>query len=145
MHRNGVWLGLVLFVVVLAILFGGRAAIQMRDYYSLTNQAVVDVKRWEIVGDRRDHYYLIAHFATPLGESSGAVGAVYRNPWAAERAKERFENEELKAWFNPKKPATMTLRKVFPKKSVLSAFVLIGLTIYFIGLGFYVGSRDQKG
>ena len=144
MHKNGSWIALLIFVGGMTLWFSGKALVGLHSYYGFTNKVELSVNRWEIRGNGSDAYRLIAHYTSPIGEGQGVVGSVYRNPWAAERAKERFEKEPLEAWFNPRKRGKVALTKTFPLKSVLSAFVLLCITIYFICLGVYVAAQDHK-
>ncbi|MCH9704033.1 MAG: hypothetical protein K0U13_04505, partial [Chlamydiae bacterium] len=106
----------------------------------LTNRVELQIKNFEITGNGTDSYRLIVYYDSPLGEGKGTLGPIYRNPWAAEKAKERFENRELEAWFNPKK-RTLYLSKNFPLKPLLSALALLAITLYFIFLGVFVANR----
>ena len=123
--------------------FGGRALFKLHHYYSLTNRVQLEVESWSIEGNGSDSYRLIAHYTSPLGDGKSIVGPTYRNPWSAEKAKERFEQQPLEAWFNPKK-RQLFLSKKFPTKSLLSSLVLLCITVYFIILGVYVTSQDRK-
>jgi len=146
MHKNRSWIALVIFVAAMTLWFGGKALVSLYNYYSLTNRIELSVKRFEIRGNGSDAYRLIAHFTTPQGgEGEGVVGSVYRNPWSAERAKEKFENKPLEAWFNPKKMNRISFTRKFPLKPVVSALALLGITTYFLCLGLYVASQDRKG
>ena len=136
MHKNVPFVTLILFTIAITLWFGGQAGLKMHNYYSLTNKVELDVQKWTIEGNGSDKYRLIADYTSPIGKGRGAIGPIYRNPWAAEKAKERFEKQPLEAWFNPKK-RQLSINKKFPTKSVLSAVVLLSITTYFIGLGVY--------
>lgn len=144
MQKNATWIGLIIFVLAMTGWFGSKAAVNLQRYYSLTARAAVDVEKWEIVGNGSDRYFLKAYYTSPFGKGEGVLGTLFRNPWAAEKAKEKLEGQTLQIWFNPKNPTKAVFQKNFPIKSVLSASVLLGLTIYFIGLGIYVSSRHPK-
>ena len=143
MHKNRAFLALLFFIAATTCLFAGRAFVKLHHYYSLTNRVELEVKNWSIEGNGSDQYRLYAHYVSPFGEGTSVVGPVYRNPWAAERAKERFEKQPLEAWFNPKK-RELFLSKKFPTKPLLSGLVLLAITIYFIILGVYVTAQDRQ-
>ena len=143
MHHNRAFVLLLLGLVGLTLWFVSRAAIQTHHYYGLTHNVELDVEGWTIKGNGKDHYRLIAHYVSPFGAGEGAVGPMFRNPWAAEKAKKNFEKQSLSAWFNPKK-RELCLEKSFPKKSILSALVLLGITVYFVALGVYVAAQNRK-
>lgn len=69
------------------------------------------------------------------------MGDPFKNPWSAEQGLERFEKSSWMAWYDQREPMRSTLSKKFPYKSTLSGIVLVGLSLYFIGLGLFVGGR----
>ena len=145
MHRNGPFILLLSAIALATGWFGIRATMSLVAYSRLNTQAEATIESAEIQHGRGDNYQIIATYAfqskygTQHGE--GPVGPIYKNPWSATKALEGMEGKLLRVWFNENKPNHCALIKKFPTKITLSTTILIGLVLYFIGLGIYVGGQ----
>lgn len=145
MHRNGPFILLLSAIVLVTGWFGVRASLSLLAYTRLNTHGEATVEALELKQGRGDNYQIIATymFESKYGieHGKGAIGPVYKNPWSAQKALERMDGKALNVWFNEKTPKHCALFKKFPTKITLSTIVLIGLVLYFIGLGIYVGGQ----
>lgn len=68
---------------------------------------------------------------------------VYRNTTAAINAIPAQQSVPRKVWFSTSNPQHSTLQIAFPLKECLTAFVICGLFLYFLGLGYYVKKLEH--
>jgi hypothetical protein len=145
MHRNGVWLSLLLGVIVLASWFSFKAGYDVFKYAQLSEYAPIKIRRLKIVEQKHQKFVIIVfysfEFQGRLYEGSGSFGSPYLNLWSAEKAAERVAEDLSVVWFNPKNPDYSTPDKKIPWKTTLSASVLLLMSIYFLWLGFYVTKK----
>ncbi len=146
MHKNAVWIGFLLIVVVIALWFVVKASYGVVAYTRLSTQVEIEVYKWSVEQKKTDQFVVLAHYSFEYREKeySGvtATGSLYPNPWAANRAIEKFSEQRWSVWINPKHPDKAVFRKKFPYKSAFSAVILLGLSIYFFILGTYMGGKN---
>lgn len=147
MHKNLPFLLLVGLVLAVTVWFGARATSALLAYSRLNKEAIATIDSLRVQEGRGDHYQIFAtySFETPQGiyTSEGPVGPVYKNPWSAEKGMEKLQGKSLRIWYNSKKPSLNATTKIFPMKATLSTAILLGLLVYFIGLGIFVGGKQN--
>lgn len=148
MKIKGIWVFFLLLVFAFAIWFVVNAGFSLINYYKLSVQVPIEIEEWEVKEFKGSDYAIVAHFSYAYDEKEykgqERLKRLYPNPWAAKRALGLMEKEVWHGWINPRAPETIVLEKSFPYKGSISAAVLIGLCAYFIGLGLYVGLKDEK-
>ncbi|MCC5831623.1 MAG: DUF3592 domain-containing protein [Chlamydiales bacterium] len=148
MHKNAIWVAFLLIVMGFGIWFVVKAGYELIHYYQLSAQIPVKIEKWEVKEQEANKYIIEAFYAYEFEgknyRNRGRVGSTYPNPWAANRARDQFEEERWYAWINPQMPQNALLEKKFPYRAAVSAVVLLGLVIYFICLGLYVGVKNEQ-
>lgn len=148
MHKNAIWIAFLLIVVGFALWFIVKAGYDLIHYYQLNTQVPVTVEKWETRELAENKYALYVAFTYEFqGKNYGGadqIGEAYPNPWAAARAQDRLGKEKWFVWISPKNPEMGVLNKKFPYKAGVSAVVLLGLVIYFICVGLYVGVKYEQ-
>lgn len=146
MHKNAVWIGFLLIVVVIALWFVVKASYGVIAYTRLSTQVEIEVHKWSVEQKKTDQFAVLAHYSFEYEDKEyvGAMttGSFYPNPWAANRAIEKFSEQRWSVWINPKHPNKAVFQKKFPYKSAFSAVILLGLSIYFFILGTYMGGKN---
>ncbi len=145
MHRNGPFILLLSAILLATGWFGIRATRALLAYTRLNTETEGVVEALELRQGKGDDYQIIATYMFESKEGTmhavGSVGPIYKNPWSAQKALEGMDGKVLKVWYNSAKPGDCSLIKKFPTKITLSTTVLVGLVLYFIGLGLYVGGQ----
>jgi hypothetical protein len=149
MHKNIVWFCFLGGVLAITLWFTGDATLKLYRYLSLKKQIPAKAVSWSIKEIDEDLYYPHAHYSFIVKdreyESDQTLKSLtYRNPWAAEEGLEDLNKKQWHVWYDPKYPKYSSLENHFPLKETLSAGVLIGLTLYFLGLGYYVAHRFNQ-
>jgi hypothetical protein len=148
MHKNAIWVAFLLIVMGFGVWFVVKAGYELIHYYQLSLQIPVAVQKWEVEELDANKYAISLSYSYEYDgknyRNRGKIGSAYPNPWAANRALEKFEQEKWYAWVNPQAPQKAVLEKRFPYKAAVSAVVLLGLVIYFICLGLYVGVKNEQ-
>ena len=146
MQKNLAWIGFCLLVAVITLWFVGKAGYELTGYLRLSQTAPVKILNLQIKQLGRDRFVTKAHFSFEYKgqtvEGEGYVGRAYPNKWAAESSLEKLPTDNYHVWFNPRQPLKATLSKKFPLKSIISAAILLGITLYFLSLGFYVKMKN---
>lgn len=147
MHKNRVWLLLLVAVAVVMLIFCGRAAADVYHYSRMSSKTLLSEISWEI-RQRGRLFIPYAHYRFEIdgqvysGEES-LDRAWQRNQWSAEKEIEKLQSYRWSVWYDADRPDVSTLDRSFPWRSVVYAALLIGLCSYFIGLGFYVGGLQN--
>ncbi len=148
MHKNAIWIAFLLIVMGFGTWFVVRGGYALIHYYQFSLQVPATIEKWEV--DQRDanKYALTAFYSYEFDgknyRAKGQVDDLYPNPWAANRVLEKYKEQKWNVWINPKKPQKAVLEKKFPYKGTISAVVILGLVIYFICLGLYVGVKNEQ-
>lgn len=146
MHKNFIWILFLSFLGILSIWFGGRAGMELYDYFSMSERVSANLEKLEIVEGKKGDYLLVADYYYRVKDVAyhqrEFLKAKYPNRFAATKARNKYANYEWKAWFSAKAPEKALLEKKIPYKSILSAIVLLVLWTYFFCLGFYVGRKS---
>lgn len=143
MHRNQVFLGVLILVSFMTLWFVGKATNQLVHYFLLRQTVEARMLEWNIEQKSDNKFFIMGSFTFNYKgkdfQGKSQISDVYPNIWSAERrVKEISLKTHSTAWFNPHRPEKATLIKHFPFKPLLSACVLVGLSIYFFFLGRYV-------
>ena len=148
MHRNGPFILLLVGVVAVTVWFGTRATSALIAYTRLNTEAMAQIENLEIKESKPDRYQIFATytFESKFGRhrAMAPIGPLYKNPWSAEKGLEKFKGKALHIWYSQERPAHSSTSKVFPMKITLSTTILIGLMLYFIGLGVFVGGQNAN-
>ena len=147
MHQNRFWLAFLTVLTLIVLWYCGVAIYRTYEYIRLTAQTNAEVYEWapkEISGDvfAAHAYYTFDVKGTQYKGEDVLPSPLYRNTWAIEQEIPKLSKEKRIVWFDPTNPLHSSLQKRFPLKECVSAIVLLGLLLYFVGLGFYVARRE---
>jgi len=139
----------ILFCVVIFSLtayFTYNTGSKLYRYYTLNQRAPIEVHDVSVSQLKRDQYVLMAAFTYWANgveySAEKPLAKTYPNPWIAEKEKERAQAHPQSCFYSKKRPQIVALSKNFPLKSLVSSAILLGLGIYFCGLGVYVAKRQ---
>lgn len=146
MHHNFWWRLFLGVVVLLTIGYTAQAFYKYYVFSALSNVVQADQLEWKI--DQRGE----SDFLIEATYHYHVQGVVYEgkstweekkllNLYAAQKAIEDAKGETWDVWYNPKDPSWSVLQRYFPIKEILSTFLLWGIVLYFIWIGFRVGRR----
>lgn len=148
MHKNVLWIAFLFLIVGFGLWFVVKAGYDLIRYYQFSAQIPTQIEKWEVKELEANKYVIIASYSYEYQgiyyQATGQIGTIYPNPWAARRGLERFETQNWQAWLNPKAPQAAVLEKTFPYKAAISAAILLGIVVYFICLGLYVGIKHEQ-
>lgn len=147
MHRNPLWLALLSLVLLVTLFFIFKAATSYIAYSSLSKQTEGTIEKVEIVPRGGNYVVWVTFSFLAEGEKITASASPYKpfyNRFSAEKKASELSQEKITVWYHPKKPLESSLQKNFPTKQVVSAVVLVLITLYFFTLGRYVGSKRPQ-
>jgi hypothetical protein len=145
MHKNPIWLLLLLVIGLVTAWYGWHEGERLWEYSRLSQKAPAHISGWDTEAFSADEYAPIAFYTfEALGHtyqvSGVATNARFRNEWAALSAiKELQEQQEWTVWYNPSDPLHSSLVHIFPWKDLFYLVVLLSVFSYFIWLGYRVG------
>lgn len=146
MHKNPIWLAFLALLILITLWFCGIAIYRTYHYLNLTAKAEVETIQWSVHEQGSDNYYPYAHYTFRVrgkevkGES-GLPSYEFMNPYAVHEFLPQLSSKKWQVWYNPSHVQNSALQKQFPVKACIIAGVMVGLLLYFIGLGFYVAKR----
>lgn len=149
MHKNPIWLTLLVITCLTTAWMTSKTYFSMRRYLALNESTIATKMEWsyETRSDEEfvpeGHYYFQYNGKTYEGISL-LRNTVLLNESAAEDAIQHLSKKQFKIWFNPTNPKESSLHKSFPLKECLSTAILWGILLYFIGLGYYVGNQLER-
>ena len=85
-------------------------------------------------------YTFMAH-GTVLEGKTQLARPLFRNERSVDAVLQELKERPWTVWYSPQHPERATIDKHFPMRETLVALFLLGLFVYFIGLGIYVRSR----
>jgi hypothetical protein len=144
MHKNKIWFAFLILITLVVIWFMWGTVGKVREYFTFTSSTQPLTIDWNVHRISDEKFYLKGIYTyqvkgkTYQGETLISE-PVYQNPWAAEQFIPQQMVKNWKAWYDPNSPFDSTLVKHFPMKELISTTILVGIWIYFIWLGFYVG------
>lgn len=149
MHKNQIWLFLLIAVGIATAWYSGKAVYHLYSYYRLQNHTEATVTDWKVKEIKSDAFVLEAtYFFRLKGEEILAtdflIDPIFRNHYAAEQSIPKFAKKSWIVWFDPTNPHYSSLQKKFPTKECWSAGMMLALATYFTWLGFYVGSKHES-
>lgn len=143
MNQNVYWKALLTVIGMGTLWFTYLAISLWYGYISLDTAIMPKNIEWTVKPISEEVFYIQAeyHFQWKGNDFSGTSQLEdhsFRNSWAAEKAIDAYKKLSWPVWFSSSHPKYSSLQKNFPLKECLSALVLWGLVIYFIGLQHYV-------
>lgn len=131
-----IWRVLATIAIGIALWFSSIAAYQLFQYFRLGSFAEAEIQRWSIKELSSSRFAVEVFFEFEVnGEKIQGVSLldspVYLNPFAAEDAIKAKSKQSFLAWYQASNPKISSLQKEFPFKSLIHAFVTIGVLIYF--------------
>ena len=131
-----------------ALCFSWSAGRELYTYRVLTAQTKAQSVQWAVVELSDERYVLQGNYIFRVDgiEHAGSTtfDHPYRNAWAANKAMPEYANKQWEVWYSPKNLLYSSLQKNFPLKECVSAIILWGLLVYFIGLKLYCSKNDFK-
>lgn len=145
MHKNPVWQAFLLVVLACTLYYTGLAAYRYYVYASLSGHATATLMDWDMIKHMEDDYTLETAYRFKVGDKEYKStmewsSTHYLNDYAAKEAVADAKRSLWTVWYNPSNPDYSTLEKHLPTREVFSALFLWGLFLYFMWLGFYVGT-----
>lgn len=146
MHKNFIWL------CFLSLIAGGVGWFTIKTLYmvylytSLNVAVPPDHLKWKVEQLSEDRFVPRADYSFNvkdkqyLGETL-FENDMYWNQWTADEALKVYAQKDWIVWFSDHNPQYSSLQKNFPLKECISVGVLWVLLLYFLGLGYYVGSQ----
>ena len=148
MHKNNYWLLFVCLLLLTTLWFTGKAVYRAIDYSRFSEKSKLSELSWKYEALSGESFIPIGKYAfTFKGKSytgeTALTSLTYRNAWAVQQDHQQLSKIYPQVWLDPKNPSHSTLQKMFPLKESISALIMCGLCIYFIGLGYYVAKREK--
>lgn len=148
MHNNKLFLMLLAVLVLLSIWYTTDAIQRTFEYKNLSAKAKIEEVNWSVKQLGSDRFIPVGHYQfnanqTSFSGESELSSPIYRNAWSIEQSFSDLSDQHVFVWYNPKDPSHNSLQKRFPRRECVSAFVLWAIFLYFLGLGYYVGKRQN--
>lgn len=143
-HHNRIWQAFLIGVAAVGLWYSAIAAYTVFLYSRLNQETPAASVTWKVKKGSADAYFLYAHYQFtppnhPLQEGETILSSpVFWNVWAAEQAMEEYGANSWTVFYSGSNPAFSTLEKNYPFKECLSAFVTVGIFLYFLWLDHYV-------
>ncbi|SCA64105.1 hypothetical protein SCG7086_CA_00070 [Chlamydiales bacterium SCGC AG-110-P3] len=150
MHKNRIWMLLLVLILLAVAWFGAHTAISVYQYSVYTGSAVSETMDWSVIKIGDDKYHIQGHYrytvdGTTYQGTSPLAETTYRNQWAARDRVQTLDSQgPWRVWHIIGDPSRSTLQKSFPLKECVSMALLCGLLLYFAGLGYYVASKTEQ-
>ncbi|CDZ79790.1 hypothetical protein BN1013_00288 [Candidatus Rubidus massiliensis] len=145
MNNSWIWKGGYFLLALVAIFFTCKAIFKLHDYYSLNVQIAPIAIEFVPISLSLESYYIKSHYSYIYKNKQYSSDIIftdyYKNLYAAEKQIEAFKKYPWTIWINSSTPRISTLQKKFPLKELISGGILIGICIYFLGLGYYVKNK----
>lgn len=146
MHRNTLFLALLVLVFLCFLYFASRTTFEVIHYSRLSEKKEVQVSSVRVEKVKSNYYQLLINYYFEkegvLLENAGAFGR-YPNHYVAEKEGEKIQNRGfITLWYNPKNLSKTSFEHHFPLKLVVSSVVLLGLSFYLFFLGSYVNRQS---
>lgn len=147
MHKNKVWIGFLLIIAAISLIFLFKAGVALIQYYKKSEEVPVKIENIFVSELKKGMYGVLADFTYQFKDEEfkgrKLIAGPYQNVWAAESGIKKISNEGRSIWVDPNNHETATFIKKFPFKSIFSALILLGLTLYFFSLGLVYGRREH--
>lgn len=146
MHKNPLWLIFLAGISLVTLWFCGVAFYRVYQYSRLNGVTDATNITWSILKLDEDNYFPYAHYSYLIREKE-YVGEEalkekeYKNEWAVKESLPEITSKQWQVWYDPYSPAFSSLQRHFPLKEVVSAILLLGIVLYFFGLGYYVAGH----
>lgn len=145
MHTNILWRAFLLVILICTIFYSVIALYRYYIYVSLSGAARPTSMVWDIVKETESRYILETSYQFAVKDKMYEGKTVweddkYINEYGANEAIQDSKNTTWVVWYNPNNPESSSLEKHLPFKEIVSAIFLWGLFLYFLWLGFYVGT-----
>lgn len=146
LHKNTAWLLFLAIFALFALGYSSVALYKIYRYSRLTSQAPAKEVQWQIKKNWLGKYYIEATYNYEIQNKDYAgttefLDAYYVNTWAADQKISLFKDKTWQIAYQPTDPNHSTLQKRFPTQECYSAAVVLGLLLYFVILGIYVGIK----
>lgn len=148
MHKNPVWLALLVLIGLATLWFSATAFYDLYGYFTLTEKVPSQTVRWSIKEESPEAFLVVADYTFVVNDQQYAGSTTfndwpYRNPWGAQAALKERETQSWLVWYSPRNTDHSSLQKSFPIKKCITMGILWGLLIYFLWLDSYV-ARYQR-
>jgi hypothetical protein len=148
MHKNKVWLGFLILVILVTLGNMGLATYRYLSYSRLQSQAPLLNFTTKIEEQGETYFYVNVDYTYQVNGKtySGQSNSNERhflNRWVAEEEIKALTAKPPKVWFDPHNPNYSSLIKKFPTRDIGSALALVGLLVYFFWIGLRVGGMKS--
>lgn len=145
MHKNRLWIVFLTLVTLTTIWFVGNTVNKLFVYRSYDKTAVINVVDWEVEEMQSDRFQIRGGFLFKGKKHNSLLQSPrFYNSWSADQYVEKMKDQgSWRIWYVSKDASRATLQKRFPFKECVSTAFLVAILLYFIGLGIYVGKKQN--
>ena len=145
MHKNVLWRAFLLVVFAITLFYSGKALYHYYYYVNLSAQARPTAMEWNILKETDNRYIIETSYQFSVSDKNFTGKTVwkdknYLNEYSAKEAIEDANENTWVVYYNPQDLQISSLERKLPIKDAVYALFLWGLFLYFLWLGFYVGS-----
>lgn len=136
MDQNKLWTYFLGAFTCLAIIYSLVAFMNGYRYVRLNQQAPIQTIQWAVVPAKRGKFLLEGNYRFQLDQKifQGKTildGPLYWNEWSALSSIQEVSEQYPLVWYQNNAPTHSSLVKLFPWKSLGTAFFMWGLLLYF--------------
>lgn len=149
MHKNVIFIIFLVFTLLGAAWFTYQGASEYVHYKKLSVVTVPKQIDWSVIKKKEDFFLLAASYQYQVEGKIFKGKQVVPNTWfynvlGAESKRKEILSEKLFIHYSPSNPQMSALFLKFPMKEIVYSLISIGIALYFIGLGYYVGSFQKS-
>lgn len=149
MHKNALFLIFLVFTLFGTVWFTYQGVSKYFYYKTLSIATAPKQIDWSVIKKKEDFFLLAASYQYQVEGQIFRGKQVVPNAWfynvlGAESKRKEILSEELLVHYSPSDPQMSALFLKFPVKEIVYSLISIGIALYFIGLGYYVGSFQKS-
>lgn len=145
MHRNPLWIFLLSLIILGGLGYTTYTLVKVWQYLRLDQHVDAQNIQWSVLSLNEEAFVPLANYSFVVRNQSYQGQTrwqeVYLNSWTAQEAIMRLKKSPPPVWFDSSSPEISSLQKLFPLKESLYSLLLWILSLYFLGLGYYVKQR----
>lgn len=143
MHRNPVWLGLLIFIALVTLWYAFDAGVKVYRYAKLSEETTATEVAWSVrkVAGPRFIPHIRFHYVVEGEDYQGETTLNQypsRSGWGAEEVIKDLDRTSHTIWYDGQNRVLAVYDKQFPSKECLYTAALLGMLAYFLWIGSYV-------
>lgn len=144
MHSNRFWLGFLAFFACILVGYSTITLYHVYIYWRLNAHTAPTAIEWHAKEIDEDLFAATAVYTFHVNGNTFMSNdyvrkPTYQNRWAAESELASHAKQYKQVWYRSSDPTYSSIQKIFPTKECIYMCILVGLFLYFLWLGFYVG------